>query len=370
MFLSLPLLFSPESLSIQAYLTNPPTQRDLFSYVLILAVFYANFYWLIPRLYFHRKYVAFVMIGLLCFVITVFLPEIVIPARKPVHTAPVHTTDPLLYTGPKPPHPWGFSETPPPEWDSFVKSLRPPAPPARPAPPPHRSPFVDISQHIFLFIGMILLALMLKIRARWKQTEKEKLQTELSYLKAQINPHFLFNSLNSIYALAIEKSDKAPAAIVLLSEMMRYVLDDSGKEWVPLDKEISYIRSYIALQQTRFGDSIHLNFQVVDSIPPHLPGNYRIAPLILIPFIENAFKHGVNAEENSDIHISIELKDATLHLVVINHKVKIRPTTEPRSGLGIENTKQRLQLIYPENYMLDIHNNTHDFQVSLILKLI
>jgi len=339
-FLSLPLLFSPESLSLYAYLTNPPTQRDLLSYILILALFYANFYWLIPRLYFRKQYVGFLLTGLLCFFITVFLPEMVLPPAGLHHPSGAYS--------PPPPHPREFSDTPPP-------------------PPLHRrhSLWMDLSQHLFLFLGMMLLALMLKIRARWKQAEKEKLQTELSYLKAQINPHFLFNSLNSIYALSIEKSDQAPAAIVLLSQMMRYVLDESGKEWVPLEKEIDYIRSYIALQQTRFGPTIHLDFQVTGS-----PASYRIAPLILIPFIENAFKHGVNAEENSDIHIHLEIKEASLHLLVINNKVTVRLTPDSHSGLGIDNTKKRLLLVYPQAHWLDIHDNTHDFQVSLTLKLL
>lgn len=354
-FLSLPLLFSPESLSLRAYLTNPPTQRDLLSYGLILAVFYLNVYWLIPRFYFRKQYLAFLLIGLGCFIITVYLPPILIrpgnihPGFFDKFGSPGH-----------PPSDWFSGRPAPPPGDTHF------APP----PLPRHSFFIDLSQHVFLFLGMMVLALMLKIRERWKQTEKEKLQTELSYLKAQINPHFLFNSLNSIYALAIEKSDHAPAAIVLLSDMMRYVLDESGREWVSLDKEIHYIRSYIALQETRFGHSMHLDFQVIDQLGDSSIGKYHIAPLILIPFIENAFKHGVNAEENSDIHIRIDLKDASLHLMVINNKVMIKQATQPHSGLGIDNTKKRLQLLYPRDHKLEIHNQAHDFQVSLTLRLI
>jgi hypothetical protein len=343
-FLTLPLLFSPESLSLHAYLTNPPTQRDLLAYLMVVVIFYLNFYWLIPRLYFRKKYLSFFLVGLLCFIPVIFLPG--------------YLVSPPPFPGP-----------PPDEQIPF------------PARPPGHSPYTDLSQHLFLFLGMLFLALLLKIRDRWKQTEKDQLRAELSYLKAQINPHFLFNSLNSIYALAIEKSDQAPEAIVKLSEMMRYILNETGKEWVPLEKEISYIRNYIALQQTRFGSSIPLDFQIPNSSSGHLPetsSNFpiespfeglKIAPLILIPFIENAFKHGVNAEENSNIRILIDINGSSLHLLAVNNKVTVRQPVDSHSGLGIGNTKQRLRLLYPGDHILDIRDNAHDFQVSLTLKL-
>ena len=407
-FLSLPLLFSPESLSVHAYLANPPTQRDLISYILVLAVFYLNFYWLIPQLYFRKRYFSFLLTGVICFIVILFLPaSIITPAQNPGQDPGQHFPGPGLQNRP-PPVASDLPDHPPPPGspsdgnaggaspdihsdpsfeDHPPGSLNAPAsmPPGRPR---GHFFFMDIGQHLILFLGMIFLALMLKIRDRWKQTEKEVLQTELSYLKAQINPHFLFNSLNGIYALALEKSDQAPEAIVKLSEMMRYVLNETGKEWVSLEKEIDYIRNYITLQQTRFGDSIHLDFQVIthpsDSPTPHpahegssatirdpvpIPGDPRIAPLILIPFIENTFKHGVNAEENSDIHIRIELRGNELHLLVINNKVTVNQPAGSHSGLGIDNTKRRLLLLYPRSHTLDIHNNTHDFQVSLTLKL-
>ncbi|HWK03962.1 MAG TPA: sensor histidine kinase [Puia sp.] len=389
-FLSLPLLFSPEALSLNAYLTNPPTQRDLISYVLVLAVFYLNFYWLIPKFYFSKRYLSFFLAGILCFIPIVFLPAYILsPAQDPGHRPPGSLFDPHShYPSPDPssdPYP-GFPDALPPHPPDARVSLFP-----RHIPRPFL--LIDIGQHLFLFLGMILFALMLKIRDRWKQTEKEVLQTELAYLKAQINPHFLFNSLNGIYALALEKSDQAPEAIVKLSDMMRYVLNETGKEWVSLEKEIAYIRNYIALQQTRFGDSIQLDFQVIihpdftgspasglipASVPattptrdhlPLFPGDPQIAPLILIPFIENTFKHGVNAEENSDIHIRIELKENELHLLVINNKVTVNHPPGSHSGLGIDNTKRRLLLLYPGTHILDIHDNSYDFQVSLTLKL-
>lgn len=471
-FLTLPLLFSPESLSLHAYLTNPPTQRDLLAYLMVVVIFYLNFYWLIPRLYFHKKYLSFFLVGLLCFIPVIFLPGYLIsPAKDPGHTPfgfiGTHSSSrgnnlpdhPPPFPGPPPDSQPPFAGPPPdgplshgtppegqapiPDAPSNKQVLIPATPPDEqphdgrpsspgspppghvliPARPPGQSPFMDLGQHLFLFLGMLFLALLLKIRDRWKQTEKDRLGAELSYLKAQINPHFLFNSLNSIYALAIEKSDQAPEAIIKLSEMMRYVLNETGKEWVPLEKELGYIRSYIGLQQTRFGSSIPLDFQInaaagdsPSSLPdhdagktylggkhstshsssPHLPetsSNFpikspfeglKIAPLILIPFIENAFKHGVNAEENSNIRIRIDINGSSLsavsreavpgrykslHLLVVNNKVTVRQPVDSHSGLGIGNTRQRLQLLYPGDHVLDIQDNAHDFQVSLTLKL-
>ena len=331
-FLSLPLLFSPESLSLRSYLTNPPTQRDLVAYALFLGTFYGNFYGAIPRLYFRRKYALFGFFNLGCFALITFLPLLLRPHQPP--------------GGPPPPGP--------------PLSGLPPHPGNFPGPPP----FLDLNQHIPLFLLVVFLALLLKIRQRWKQTEKEKIQAELSYLKTQINPHFLFNTLNSIYALALEKSDLAPAAIVKLSEMMRYVLHETGKEEVTLEKEIAYITSYIELQQTRFDGSLRSVFTVTGR-----PEGKKIVPLLLIPFVENAFKYGVNAEEDSDIRIQIDIGADDLQLQVVNNKVTVRQPDPAHSGLGIGNTRRRLQILYPGKHSLQINDAKQDFSVSLILSL-
>ena len=258
--------------------------------------------------------------------------------------------------------------------------------------PEHQTGSMDITQHLFVYLVVLFLALLLKIRERLKQTEKEKLQTELSYLKARINPHFLFNILNGIYSLTIEKSDKAPDAVIKLSEMMRYVLDESGNELVTLEQELKYIRNYIDLQQARFGSTIRLHHHI-DELPPSVQGQNpspplqsfpgpqpahhspvvpasgkKIAPLILIPFIENAFKHGINPEEDAEIYIGITIRGDELRLKVVNKKVHIRHS-EKHSGLGIANAKKRLQLLYPGEHTLRIEDNKEDFTVFVMLKL-
>jgi len=322
-FLSLPLLFSPESLSLRSYLTNPPTQRDIFAYTLVLAAFYVNFYVLIPRLYFSRRYTAYLLTNLFIFLVIASAPNFI----------PHH-----------PPPPYQFPTIPP--------------------GPPHSSPVIrDIIQHLVIFLLVLFLALLIKVRDRLKKTEAEKLHAELAYLKTQINPHFLFNTLNSIYSLALERSDRTADAIVRLSSMMRYVLLDTGREKAPLEQELNYLSDYILLQETRFEGSSHIHFTVEGTAK-----GYTIVPLLLIPFIENAFKHGINPEDPSGIFITINLHDDQLSLHTSNKKLNL-PQQIPHSGLGIQNTRQRLQLLYPGKFTIDISDGPKDFVVSLTLNL-
>ena len=358
--LALPILFSPESLSLHAYFTNPPTQKDGIAYLLVLGAFYGNFYFLIPKLYFHRKYFGFVLLNICCFAAITFLPALIIhsPERATVLQSP-------------PP-----GNIPPPP---YLPGERPDPPPPRDNPPPFRqgqgpgpfqpgpaqpSLFMDISQHLFLFLVAVFFALTLKIRDRWKRAEEEKLHAELAYLKAQINPHFLFNTLNNIYSLALEKSDRTPGAIVRLSSMMRYVLLEAGKGKVPLEQEINYLTDYIGLQQTRFESFLRIDFSVTGR-----PEGKNIVPLLLIPFVENAFKHGVNPEEPAPIRIRIDIGEQTLHLQVSNHKVTVQQPASDPGGLGIRNTQQRLGIFYPGQHDLLIKDGPATFDISLTLNL-
>jgi len=320
-FLALPILFRPGSMENFDVFDDPRSRSDFISYLLLILFFYLNFFVLVPKFYFKNEYFYFVLAVILCFFVIAYLPDIIVP---------------------------------------FDRAHRPPPPKPRGG----GLLMFKVGNVFFLFLIVFFLSLMLKISSRWKQTEKEKLNAELSYLKAQINPHFLFNTLNSIYSLAIEKSDNTPSAIVKLSGMMRYVINEAHHDFVSLKKEITYIRSYIELQQIRFGNTIQLSFTV--------SGETRgktIAPLILISFVENAFKHGVNAEENSHIKIEMEINEDKLHMRVFNNKVYKQQTDELKSGLGIENAKNRLQLLYPSSHSLSIVETAHDFTVSLEIKL-
>ena len=214
-------------------------------------------------------------------------------------------------------------------------------------------------------MAVAFFSLLLSIRSRWKQTEKEKLNAELSYLKAQINPHFLFNTLNSIYSLAIQKSDATPEAVRKLSTMMRYILTESNVDFVPLHKEIDYIRNYIDLQQLRFGNELKLNYSIWGS-----EKNKQIAPLVLISFIENAFKYGINAEEDTHIKIVINIYETRLEMLVSNNIVTVQVSEEDKSGIGLENTRNRLQLVYPYAHKLQITEDEKTYFVNLSIDLV
>ncbi len=322
-FLTIPLVFSPEQQ------IGPHLQREWFSYLLMVGFFYLNYHVLIPRLYFHKKYFWFVTLILACYLFITFLPQQVF-----------QFTDPFEGRGGPFPPPPGTSGPPSPELMRHV------------------------GHTIFLFFLVVFLSLAMKINSQWKQTEKERLHTELSFLKAQVNPHFLFNTLNSIYALAIEKSEETAHAVVKLSGMMRYVLHDARQDFVSLPRELECIGDFIDLQKIRWGDSIPIHYQVTGD-----PSGKRIAPVILQPFIENAFKHGVSTEEKAPIDILIHIGKEWVSMQVRNVKVKSAHAHEEKSGLGIENTRLRLDLIYPSAYTLTLQEDEKTFQINLQLNL-
>jgi len=219
----------------------------------------------------------------------------------------------------------------------------------------------------FLMLTISILAsIALSINNHLRQTEKEKLSAQISSLKSQINPHFLFNTLNNIYATAIDKSPQTADMIDRLSEMMRYTMKETQNDFVPLDEEINYINNYIELQKLRLDSKIIFNYTIEGEF-----AELQIAPMLLIPFVENAFKHGVNSEQNSNIRINIKANESELHLLVANNKVNIQSgIKENRSGLGIKNTKHRLVFIYPSKHLLTIKETENDFTVSLHINLI
>jgi LytS/YehU family sensor histidine kinase len=230
---------------------------------------------------------------------------------------------------------------------------------------PNRFPLLrEIYHHLFPFLIVLVLSLLFRIYTRWKQAEKEKANAELSYLKAQINPHFLFNTLNTIYSLVIKKSPDTADAVLKLSGMMRYVLTEGNNTFVTLDKEIEYITDYVELQKIRVQRSVQLSYEVSGA-----PEGQRIAPLLLIPFIENAFKYGVNPEEESAISIHISIDGNVILMNVHNKKVKLSGKKEVKSGLGIDNTRERLQLLYPGAHRLNINDSKDFFTVELTIKL-
>lgn len=196
--------------------------------------------------------------------------------------------------------------------------------------------------------------------------EKLNIETELKFLKSQINPHFLFNSLNSIYALTLSKNDKAPEVILKLSEILRYILYEGGEKTVELKKEVEYIKNYLELEKIRFGNRL----KVIIDLDGDFSGK-EISPMILLPFVENSFKHGVNSTiGEAFVNIKISIEKNTLYFEIENNK-QTTHTSEPKpnSGIGINNVKKRLSLIYPEKYDIHIEDKGEIYNVKLILHL-
>lgn len=195
-----------------------------------------------------------------------------------------------------------------------------------------------------------------------KVLENANLNAEITFLRSQINPHFLFNTLNSIYAQAHSRSEKTEFSVLKLSELLRYVLYDSGEEVVELEKDIQYINNYIDLQRLRLSPRIQLDYSVTGPLEEK-----SIAPLLLINFIENAFKHGISYAQPSRITISISIFEKILTLTVINPIVE--KDSFARGGLGLKNVTRRLELLYPGRHHLAIDHRQDLHIVNLKLDL-
>lgn len=237
-----------------------------------------------------------------------------------------------------------------------------------------RSPLV----YRFLFAPSILVFVisfvyrMVLNRIRAERLQKERLavqlQAELKFLRTQISPHFLFNVLTNMVSLARKKSDKLEESLIMLSGIMRYMLYDTEGKKVALIKEIEYLENYIQLQALRFGQEVRIISQLSR---PAEDKQYVIEPMLLIPFVENAFKHGVTHLEAPQIHISLTVQDDVLFFEVRNHYQSQHKTVHERSsGIGLENTKQRLELLYKEKYALKTNADNNLFCIQLTLKLI
>jgi two-component system LytT family sensor kinase len=192
----------------------------------------------------------------------------------------------------------------------------------------------------------------LKTEETRKETESQRVNTELSFLKSQINPHFFFNTLNNIYSLAIIRSEKTAPAVMKLSSIMRYILTETTQDYVPLQNEVDFINNYIELQQVRLTDKTTVNFISIGETE-----NKMIAPLIFIPFVENAFKYGISTIQSSNIEIKLESKENSIEFNVSNYIIPSENNMLENTGIGINNVKRRLELMYPNKHIL-----THSFQ--------
>ena len=295
---------------------NPALSGIIIAHLLLIVFYYFNYYYAIPKYYFKKNYKMYTLILIFCLVCIILILE----TNK--------------------------------EFSPFYKTS------------------VNYGHLLFLisikirFLMVFLLALGVTSYNRLRQAEEEKLKSELSYLKAQINPHFLFNTLNSIYALTVKKSEIAPEAVTKLSAIMRYVISEAKQDFVSLDKEMNYVSSYVELEKLRLTPKVDLKY----SVEGEMPGK-QIAPLILIPFIENAFKYGVSTSEDSEIAINISVKNNELKLQVKNKIAVNKSPSKESTRLGIETTQKRLDLLYPAKHVLTIKNSENYFTVNLTMKL-
>jgi two-component system, LytTR family, sensor kinase len=202
-------------------------------------------------------------------------------------------------------------------------------------------------------------------KQKHQEMEQDRVTSELSFLKAQINPHFFFNTLNNIYALTLVNADTSRKAIHQLSRMMRYVLYDTQNSTTLLSQEIAFVKDYISLMQLRLTEVVKIEFVV-----PAALKDMSLAPMIFLPFVENAFKHGVSATHPSNISIIVEQNNNVVELKVVNTIIKEQSNNlEAGSGIGLNNTRRRLDLLYPGKYILLINENTAENTYSVHLTL-
>ena len=219
---------------------------------------------------------------------------------------------------------------------------------------------------IVIFVAMLRFAIeWLEFEAKKNEVENEKLTAELNFLKAQINPHFLFNTLNNLYYLAYSKSENTTEVIAKLSQMMRYMIYDTNQPKVLLNKEIEYMRNYISLERLRLNDQIPIKFDVTGNTE-----NVWISPLIFITFLENAFKHGVsNSNPKAWVNIAIRLQGRECIYTVENSRTTDLRDGNEKSGIGLQNVKRRLELSYPGKYKLVTEDTMEKYVVKLNLSI-
>jgi hypothetical protein len=318
----------------EALLQNPFfIFNQVFTYGFLVAFYYFNSLFLIPRLLVRKQIWLYALIVVAALALYLYVPEYVF--RNYIFHRP----------------------TPPPG-----------IPPPNANPGRRRFRLLSYLGSSGLFLLVFVVSFASKILQQWflaerqkEKAEKETLRTELSLLKSQVNPHFLFNTLNNIYAMAITESEHTADAVMKLSQIMRYILHEAEHETVPLQKDLEFLQRYIDLQKFRLSEKVTLDYRVQGD------GQLlRIAPLLMIPFVENAFKYGVSTREKSHIGIDIRIRENVVTLYVENTKHALSAAaTMDNTGIGINNARRRLALLYPGRHELTISDDTARFVVSL-----
>lgn len=334
-FLLLPFVFFPRPRDFSFFSERYLSTFFISNTLLLIAFYYINTYLVIPHFLEHKKFVSYILIILALLIFYGCFPRI------------YH----YFSGGPQPP-----------------AGIRPPSPDR---PRNFQQPLLapgNIAVFLLIFVfstGIKVINQWLRSEQRNKEIANEKLNAELSFLKAQINPHFLFNTLNNIYALASTQSEYTAPAIMKLSSIMRYVLTEARNDLVPLEKEIQFTSHYIELLKMRLTDKSSIDFTVKGD-----PLGKQIAPLLLLPFVENAFKYGISTREKSPIIILLEIKEDSLYFSVSNHKhINTSLKVADNTGIGINNTRRRLDLLYDNRHTLTINDEAGIFTVHLKIQV-
>lgn len=217
----------------------------------------------------------------------------------------------------------------------------------------------------FIMAGIKLIRIQYEEQQKRQQLEKDKLQTELSFLKNQLNPHFLFNTLNNLYMLTLKSSPQAPEVVAKLSETLDYILYRCHEKYVPLKNEIQLIQNYLVLEKIRHPEDVSITFQVDDAVDAQF-----IAPLIMLSLVENAFKHGINKHPGPcQIAITLAIKENELNFSVYNSKWSDGNMPGSSHGIGLKNIQRQLELIYPDGHRLTIDEQESSYFVQLKINL-
>lgn len=361
-FFSIPIIFLGGSFQLQNFVEVITSKQYLIFYGCYIFLYYFNSFWLIPRLYLQKKFFAYTGILLLLFTGVYFLK----PFDHLVSYESRQSNGSRRGLPPRQAMPPSFDDN---RSTSFPKpSMQPPASGSRPPMrPTNQTVPLDIVS-LFLFVMIVAFNLAVETSRQWRSTQKQALQAEadkvnaqFSFLKAQINPHFLFNTLNNIYSLVVTKNENAGPAILKLSNIMRYVTDEVNANFVFLQQEADCIRDYIELQRLRLGKKVELDFSISGNLE-----NKTIAPLVLVTFIENVFKYGISNHEKSPIAIHIKAEADRIIFFSQNNIFPNRSNLD-RPGVGIANTRERLKYLYPRKHTLNITTENGLYTVQLTL---
>lgn len=363
LFMASPFLLSPRPVGENFFSGTPPFYRDLISTSLLLVFFYLNYFVLIPKLYFRRKYILYALSILMMFICLIFLPTI-LTGRNLFSKSVNEIKLPSKISNSQKNNEELFLKhtNQPPLKPSNVKA---PSPPFQPR---QRNSFYSILQemrhNLLLFAVVLLMSMLLRIQKRLFLLKEQKMASQLNYLKNQINPHFLFNTLNGVYSMAISGNKNTAQAIEQLSGFMRYMYNDFQSSKIELTNEFEFLENYIELQKIRFGDRLVVN----KLFSKEFNSDLKIEPLLLIPFIENAFKYGVNIEKQSEITIKIILFENQLDCIVKNY-ITEECLYENSTKVGVKNTQKRLKILYPDKHHLEIKNTETEYIVHLKIEL-